>query len=70
MSNTEKGAGLVVSNLEEDLREDYEQLQQQQFQQQYQQDRRDLPNLNAPPTDTDLSATQNETTKNNDDDGF
>jgi len=68
MSNTEKGAGLVVSNLEEDLREDYEQLQRQR--QQQQRDLRDLPTVKAPPTDTDLSATQNETTKNNDDDGF
>jgi len=72
-NNTEEGAGMVVSNLDEDLREDYEQQQrqqqekQQQQQQQQQRERRDLPNLNDPRPDSDLSETINATTDDDND---
>ena len=66
MSKFEVGAGMAVSNMEEDLREHDDQqqqlLQQQQFQQQYQQDRGDLPNIKAPRPNNERLTTQNETT--------
>ena len=58
-----------VQDLRKDLSSEQQQPQQQQ-QQQQQRDRRKLSDLIAPRPDTDLSATHNETTKNNDDDDF